>query len=50
MFHMIHEIMAMLVIKVLCQFIYDNRLKQIKFCLNKFCSTKYVLSCEMIVE
>jgi hypothetical protein len=46
---MLHDIMTKIVFKGPCEFIDENMLKHIKFCLNKFCSTKYVLSCEMIV-
>ena len=32
MFYMLHEMMSILVIKSLCEFIYVNLLKQVKFC------------------
>jgi hypothetical protein len=32
MFHMLHEMMSIMVIKKLCDFIYMNLPKQVKFC------------------
>ena len=45
MFLMLYEMMSILVIKKLCEFIYVNLLKQLKFCKNKLCRVKYVFSC-----
>ena len=43
MFPMLHEMMSILVIRDLCDFIYENLLKQIKFGKYKLYSSKCAL-------
>jgi hypothetical protein len=42
-FHMLHEMMSMLMIKKFCDFVYIKLLKQLKFGKYKLCCLKYAL-------